>query len=62
MNFKSNTIFECSYCGERIKSGRFCLQCKMQSGRKEIFDANVKILKENKEKGYCAPETLKNWK
>jgi len=56
-------IHYCSYCGEKIGSPKqYCSNCSTQKGRKAIFDANVKILKENKNKGLNIPETLKNWK
>ena len=56
-------IYQCAYCGEVITSPKqYCSACSTQKGRKEIFDANVKIFKVNKELGMTAPDSLKNWK
>ena len=62
MAFKSNAIVECSYCGERIPSGKYCSRCRTQEGRKKAFDENVEIAKENKKAGYNTPESFRNWK
>lgn len=59
----AGVIYTCAYCGEGIRSNKkYCGTCNTQKGRKEIFDANVKIFKQNKELGFNTPETLKNWK
>ncbi|MCK9370805.1 hypothetical protein M0R04_12925 [Candidatus Dojkabacteria bacterium] len=53
----------CSYCGEQVgNTQKYCKVCKTQKGRKEIFDANAEIFKQNKELGYEIPAELKNWK
>ena len=63
MAFKSNIIYECIYCGERdIGAVKYCKICKTKVGRKQIFDANVKILKENLAKGFKVPTQVKSWK
>lgn len=60
---QSGYVVLCQYCGEQTgNSQKYCKQCKTQSGRKEIFEANVKILKENGKKGYTIPETIKSYK
>lgn len=60
---QSGVIALCSYCGEQVgNSQKYCSEHRTQKGRKETFEANVEILKENKEKGYKVPETLKSWK
>jgi hypothetical protein len=58
---KRGVVTLCSYCGEEAK-GMYCNACKTQKGRKEIFEANVKIYKENEKKGITVPSTMKNWK
>ena len=51
----------CEYCGEQVgNTQKYCSNCKKKDGRKEIFDANVKIFKKNAELGYIVP-TLRNW-
>lgn len=56
-------ITVCSYCGEQIgNSQKYCKTCKTQAGRKEIFEANALILKENAKLGFKVPVELKNWK
>lgn len=56
-------VYICSYCGEGLSSNaKFCKNCKTQSGRKEIFEANIEIAKENLKKGYKIPESFKSWK
>jgi len=62
MKFKTNIIYECSYCGERIKSQKYCSNCKTQLGRKKIFDANVVIAKERIKTNLPAPTSFKSWK
>jgi methionyl-tRNA synthetase len=52
----------CAYCGEQVASGKHCKNCKTQSGRKEIFDANVAIAKENAMAGIKTPTEFRNWK
>lgn len=57
------TICLCAYCGEEIpKTQKYCSQCRTQKGRKEIFDANSKIIIENIKKGFQTPKTLPSWK
>ena len=63
MTFKSNSVFECKFCGERFASkAKYCPTCRTQPGRKAIFDANVAIAVENKAKGMEVPVGFKNWK
>jgi hypothetical protein len=74
MAFKDLSIYTCMYCGERLKTkSKYCkaqtmedgtrlLGCSTQKGRKQVFDLNVEIIKENKAKGYSVPEGLRNWK
>lgn len=59
---KNGFIYSCTYCGEQIGSGKYCTKCKTQSGRKEVFDENTKIFKENLKLGFTIPVELKNWK
>ncbi len=59
----NGVIYVCAYCGEGINSKvKYCSTCKTQIKRKEIFDQNVAIIKENKEKGFTVPDVLKSWK
>ena len=53
-------LYECAYCGERIGSGKYCSNCRTQDGRKKIFEENIKISKELKEKGYNGINSLRN--
>jgi len=74
MAFKDTSIYYCSYCGElltgkakyckggKTEDGTKLLGCSTQKGRKQIFDLNVEIIKENKAKGHTVPEGLRNWK
>ena len=74
MAFKDTSIHLCVYCGEKLSTkSKFCkaqttpeglrmLGCSTQKGRKQVFDLNVAILKENRAKGHTVPEGLKNWK
>ena len=73
MAFKDTAIYYCEYCGERLTGkAKYCkgnkkvepklLGCSTQKGRKQVFDLNVAIIKENKAKGFVVPEGLKNWK
>ena len=62
MSFNDNSIKECSYCGERPVSGKYCKNCGTQAGRKKIFDENAKIMEEKKAAGLPYLEKLKNWK
>ena len=59
---KNGYVYLCSYCGEQVGSGKYCKDCKTQKDRKIIFDENVKIIKENEEKGFKVQQTIKNWK
>jgi predicted amidophosphoribosyltransferase len=53
----------CCYCGEQVgNTQKYCKNCKTQEGRKKIFDENVAIFKENKEKGHPVPTELRSWK
>ena len=53
----------CLYCEENTgKDKKYCVKCKTQAGRKEIFEANAEILKENAKLGFTIPELLKSWK
>ena len=59
----SGKIQVCTFCGEQTTgSNKYCTTCRTQAGRKEIFNLNVDICKENAEKGFKVPETLKSWK
>jgi len=60
--FKDSSIHECSYCGERIGSGKYCPNCRTQAGRKKVFDENAEIQKEREKLGLPFQKTLKNWK
>lgn len=51
----------CKFCGEGA-SGVYCKAHGTQQGRKKDFDLQIAILKENKEKGYAMPQSIKNWK
>lgn len=74
MAFKDPNIYQCSYCGERLTGkAKYCkggktedgtklLGCSTQKGRKQVFDLNVAILRENKAKGYTVPIGVQNWK
>lgn len=63
MKPEGGTISVCSYCGEQCGSSqKYCQGCRTQDGRKKIYEANVKIAEENKEKGFVVPERFKNWK
>ncbi len=56
-------IYVCAYCGEEAKKGqKYCDNCKTQSKRKEIFEINTKIIKQNAKLGFTVPATLKSWK
>jgi hypothetical protein len=60
---KNGIVTLCAFCGEQVGTGvKYCPNHRTQKGRKETFDENVKIFKENKEKGYKVPETMKSWK
>lgn len=62
MAFKSNAIYECTYCGERFASKAiYCKDCRTQPGRKAIFDANVAIAQDLKARGYNVPAGFRNW-
>lgn len=55
-------IYVCVYCGENaVTKGKYCANCKTQAGRKKIFDENVEIIKENKEKGHTPIKALRDW-
>jgi len=58
---RNGYVHICAYCGEDAGTGKFCTICKKQAGRKKIFDENVAIIKENKEKGYAVPTKLRDW-
>ena len=74
MAFKDSGIYYCMYCGELLTAkGKYCkggtdgegnklFGCSTQKGRKQVFDLNVAIIKENKAEGHTVPEGLKNWK
>lgn len=55
--FKSNTIFLCKFCGEKI-TGKLCPTCRAKEKRTEKIIKQLEIEKENKKKGYKIPETL----
>jgi hypothetical protein len=57
----NGVIRVCSYCGEQVSSGKYCQTCKTQKGRKQIFEANAAIFKENAKRGFKVPTELKNW-
>jgi predicted amidophosphoribosyltransferase len=54
-------IILCDYCGEPTKQ-KYCSNCKTQAGRKDIFEQNVAIFKQNEKLGYKVPKELKNYK
>lgn len=60
-DWKYSAIHECSYCGERIGSGKYCAGCKTQDGRKKVFDSNAAIMKEREAAGLPHLKTLKDW-
>jgi len=49
--FKDNSIYLCDHCGDKTK-GKYCKNCGTAAGRLEIDKANIKIMKENLDKGY----------
>jgi hypothetical protein len=46
----SGVLHNCSHCGERC-GGKYCKTCGSASGREEVDQANVKIMKDNLAKG-----------
>lgn len=55
-------IYVCAYCGENCTSKvKYCPTCRTQEMRKKIFEQNLAIIKENKEKGHTVPSTLSDW-
>ncbi len=47
----SGVLHNCSHCGDRA-TGKYCKNCGTASGRNEIDEANIAIMKENLEKGF----------
>ena len=56
---KAGWVYLCGYCGEGISKGKkLCSQCKTRKDREEILEANKRILKQLRKKGYCLDEIL----
>lgn len=60
---QKGVITLCKFCGEQTgNSTKHCPNCRTQKGRKEIFDANMAIIKERQANNQPCPESLKDWK
>ena len=58
---QSGWIALCAHCGEQVgNSQKYCPNCRTKPGRKEIFDANMAIIKERQKQGLPVPVSLPN--
>lgn len=47
----------CAYCGEQVgNKTKHCPDCRTRKGREAILEANQKILKQLRAKGFCLGE------
>lgn len=59
----SGVINCCKFCGEQTPTKViYCVTCKTQEKRKQVYEQNVAIMKENKAKGFEVPATLRSWR